>query len=103
LRHFARAVELNDSYLRGYYGLKLMSQKLLPLLSESSGSKRNAEEDDVVPPKPQSVKKLEEIATAKLGEIVRQFGASKQGQSGYYEAEIIAARELLNRDGRVER
>ncbi|KAK7181448.1 hypothetical protein DPSP01_008666 [Paraphaeosphaeria sporulosa] len=103
LRHFARAVELNDSYLRGYYGLKLVSQKLLPLLSESSGSKRNAEEDDIAPPKPQSVQKLEEIATAKLGEIVRQYSASKQGQSGYYEAEIIAARELLDRDGRAER
>ncbi|KAF2441288.1 TPR-like protein [Karstenula rhodostoma CBS 690.94] len=103
LRHFARAVELNDSYLRGYYGLKLVSQKLLPLLSESSGSKRNAEEDDVAPPKPQSVKKLEEIATAKLGEIVRQCSATKQGQSGYSQAEIEAARELLNRDGRTER
>ncbi|KAL5419444.1 hypothetical protein PMIN04_006942 [Paraphaeosphaeria minitans] len=103
LRHFARAVELNDSYLRGYYGLKLVSQKLLPLLSESSGSKRNADEDDVAPPKLQSVKKLEEIATAKLGEIVRKYSASKKSQSGYYEAEIIAARELLDRDGRSER
>ncbi|KAJ4344478.1 Inositol phosphatase SIW14 [Didymosphaeria variabile] len=103
LRHFARSVELNDSYLRGYYGLKLVSQKLLPLLSESSVSKRNADEDDVAPPKPQSVKKLEEIATAKLGEIIRQYSASKAGQSGYDEAEVIAARELLDRDGKVER
>ncbi|KAL1591449.1 Inositol phosphatase SIW14 [Paraconiothyrium brasiliense] len=103
LRHFARSVELNDSYLRGYYGLKLVSQKLLPLLSESSGSKRNAEEDDVVPPRPQSVKKLEEIATAKLGQIVRQYSASTQGRSGYDEAEVIAARELLDRDGKAER
>ncbi|KAJ4301294.1 Inositol phosphatase SIW14 [Kalmusia sp. IMI 367209] len=103
LRHFARSVELNDSYLRGYYGLKLVSQKLIPLLSgSSSNSKRNAEDDDIAPPKLPAVKKLEELATKKLGEIVRQYSASKQGQSGYDEAEVIAARELLDRDGRTE-
>lgn len=96
-------MELNDSYLRGFYGLKFVSQKLLPLLSESPGSKRNADDDDIAPPKLQSVKKLEEIATAKLGEIVRLYSGSKQGQSGYHEAEIIAARELLDRDGKAER
>ena len=90
-------MELNDSYLRGFYGLKLVAHKLIPLLSESSSvSKRD--DDEVAPPKLQSVKKLEELATAKLGEIVRQFSASKPGQTGYDEAEIIAARELLNRD-----
>ncbi|KAK3196966.1 hypothetical protein GRF29_1536g151122 [Pseudopithomyces chartarum] len=36
LRHFARSVELNDSYLRGYYGLKFVAQKMLPLLSETT-------------------------------------------------------------------
>ena len=100
LRHFARSVELNDSYLRGYYGLKLVSKKLIPLLTESSSSsKRNNDEDDISPPRLQSVKKLEELATAKLGEMVRLYSASKPGQSGYDEAEVIAARELLDRDG----
>lgn len=98
LRHFARAVELNDSYLRGYYGLKLISHKLIPLLSESSSVSKRNDDDEIAPPKLQSVKKLEELATAKLGEIVRQFSASKPGQTGYDEAEVIAARELLNRD-----
>ncbi|KAF1949620.1 hypothetical protein CC80DRAFT_497367 [Byssothecium circinans] len=104
LRHFARSIELNDSYLRGYYGLKLISQKLIPLLSESSpGSKRSGEEDDIPPPKLQSVKKLEELATGKLAEIVRQYGSGKKGWTAFDEAEVIAARELLDRDGKVER
>lgn len=104
LRHFARSVELNDSYLRGYYGLKLVSQQLIPLLSEApSSGRRNADEDDIAPPQLSSVKKLEELATKQLGEIVRKYSATRPGQSGYDEAEVIAARELLNRDLTTER
>ena len=104
LRYFARSVELNDSYIRGYYGLKLVSAKLLPLLSESSSvSKRNNDEDDVRPPKVQSVKKLEEIATNKLAEAVRQFSSGNKAWADMDEAEIIAARELLDRDGKIVR
>lgn len=42
-----------------------------------------------------SVQKLDELATKKLGEFIRDFGSKKKGQSGYDEAEIIAAKELL--------
>jgi hypothetical protein len=98
---------LNDSYLRGYYGIKLLTSKLIPLLSDSppTSSKRgnSQEEDDVPLPKLATVKKLEEIATNKLGEIVRNANAGKQGWTGYDKAEVIAARELLDRDGKIER
>jgi hypothetical protein len=104
LRYFARSVELNDSYLRGYYGLKLVSAKLIPLLSESTSvSKRNNDEDDLPPPKLQSVKKLEELATSKLAEAVRQFSSGNKAWADMDEAEVIAARELLDRDGKIER
>ncbi|KAF2684914.1 protein prenylyltransferase [Lentithecium fluviatile CBS 122367] len=105
LRHFARSVELNDSYLRGYYGLKLISSKLIPLLSESTSvSKRNNnDDDDTPPPKLQSVKKLEELATSKLAEAIRQYSSGNKDWAGLDEAEVIAARELLDRDGKVER
>jgi hypothetical protein len=103
LRHFARSVELNDSYLRGFYGLKLVSKNLVPLLSDSPSNSKRSEEDDVPPPKLQTVKKLEELATGKLAEIVRQYGSGKKGWSAFNEAEVIAARELLDRDGKVER
>ncbi|KAF2034770.1 hypothetical protein EK21DRAFT_55974 [Setomelanomma holmii] len=106
LKHFCRVVELNDSYLRGYYGLKLLTTKLIPLLSDApqSSNKRggNAQDDDDVPiPKLATVEKLEELATNKLGEIVRNASARKW--MGYDEAEVIAARELLDRGGRIER
>jgi CRISPR/Cas system CMR subunit Cmr6 (Cas7 group RAMP superfamily) len=63
-------------------------------------SKRNHQNDDEDLPLPKlsTVKKLEELATAKLAEIVRNYGAGKKGWTGYDEAEVIAARELLDRD-----
>ncbi|KAF2993331.1 hypothetical protein E8E13_001957 [Curvularia kusanoi] len=100
LKHFCRAVELDDSYLRGFYGIKVVAKKLLPLLSDApvSAKKRGEQDDEDVPiPSLASVRKLDEIATKKLGEIIRDFGSKKKGQSGYDEAEIIAAKELLNR------
>jgi hypothetical protein len=57
----------------------------------------------VPPPKLQSVKKLEEIATSKLAEAVRQFRSGNKAWSDLDEAEVIAARELLDRDGKIER
>jgi hypothetical protein len=105
LKHFCRSVELNDSYLRGYYGLKLIASKVNSVLSESSSNKRNTQEDDTDIPLPSlaTVKKLEEIATSKLAGIVRHYKSGRKGWTGYDEAEIIAARELLDRDGKSER
>ena len=100
LKHFCRAVELNEGYLRGFYGIKIVASKLLPLLSDApaSSKKRGQDDEEDVPiPTLSSVKKLDEIATNKLGEFIRDFGNKKKGQSGYDEAEIIAAKELLNR------
>ena len=106
LKHFCRAVELNDSYLRGYYGLKLLARVLLPLLSSSSttSSKRSQDPDDDVPvPSLSTVQKLDELATTQLAAMVRDFAARKKGASGYDEAEIAAVRELLGREGAAPR
>lgn len=84
-----------------------MASKLISALSESSTAtnKRSSQQDDDDVPLPQvsTIMKLEEIATSKLAEIVRQFGGKKKGWSGYDEAEVIAARELLDRDAKTER
>lgn len=106
LKHFCRSVELNDSYLRGFYGLKLISSKLTRLLSESSSSttsKRNLaqEDDDVSVPSISTLQKLEELATNKLAEIVRQYKSGNKAWQGFDEADVIAARELLDRDGQT--
>ncbi|KAF2630753.1 hypothetical protein BU25DRAFT_408033 [Macroventuria anomochaeta] len=100
LKHFCRAVELNEGYLRAFYGVKIVASKLLPLLSDTqvSSRKRGEQDDEDVPvPTLASVQKLDEIATKKLGEFIRDFGSRKKGQSGYDEAEIVAAKELLSR------
>lgn len=80
----------------------MLASKLIAALSDStavSSNKRGNQDDDEVPiPKLAKVQKLEEVATAKLGEIVRIAG---QGKSGYDEAEVAAARELLG--GKLER
>jgi len=53
---------------------------------------------DLAPPSLVSVQKLDEISTSKLAEIVRKGSAHEAGWDGYDDAELIAARELLNRD-----
>jgi hypothetical protein len=71
-----------------------------------SNSKRNKdkdtnnqnEDDELPPPKLATVKRLEELATSKLGEILRNYAAGKKGWMGYDGAEITAARQLLDRD-----
>jgi ER membrane protein complex subunit 2 len=53
---------------------------------------------DLAPPSIQSVQKLNEAATAKLAEIVRRSASGEKDWNGYSAAEVIAARELLDRD-----
>ncbi|KIW01745.1 uncharacterized protein PV09_06921 [Verruconis gallopava] len=87
MRRYCRSIELCDDYLRGYYGLKLSTKKLLEVLP-NTGPTTGA-------PSKEKVEKLNELATTKLAEIVR---IAKDKTSGYDEAEVRAARELLDRD-----
>jgi len=78
---------------------------LIPILSSPppTSSKRNQADDsdaDIPPPKIETVKKLDELATKKLAEIVRRYSKGENGWMGYEEAEVIAARELLDREGK---
>ncbi|KAI5272557.1 hypothetical protein E4T47_04142 [Aureobasidium subglaciale] len=102
-RSFCRSVELCDDYLRGYYGLKLTSQRLLEALSQTSSKPPKAQSSDATvgdlpPPSLASVEKLRELSTKKLSEIVRRSMGGERGWDGYEQAELIAAKELLNRD-----
>lgn len=120
MRRFCRSVELCDDYLRGYYGLKLVSMasmmqvrfesdttqttarliEAIPNANNQKPQKASSEAGagDQAPPTLESVKKLNEIATSKLGEIVRRSSSGEKGWDGYKQAELIAARELLDRD-----
>jgi len=87
LRRFCRSIELCDDYLRGYYGLKLTTARLLTGGSQAS---RQVKSDSVLAaPDTKTVEHLNEIATAKLSEIVRVGG------DGYALSEVISAKALL--------
>jgi hypothetical protein len=91
MRRYCRSIELCSDYLRGYYGLKLATKQLLEVLP-NTGPTTGA-------PSKEKVEKLNELATLRLAEIVRRSSSGEKGWDGYDKAEIIAARELLDRDG----
>ncbi|MCJ1427303.1 hypothetical protein MMC29_005206 [Sticta canariensis] len=96
VRRFCRSIELCDGYLRGYYGLKIASDRLLALLSKSpnfsSDSVTSTDQRDLMIPSVQTLNRLNEKATSRLAEISR--GTS---HSIYEESEINAAKELLDK------
>ncbi|CAJ2507861.1 Uu.00g090470.m01.CDS01 [Anthostomella pinea] len=94
LKRFSRSIELCDDYLRGYYGLKLTTTQLL---SEPQKASKQTEPDELAVPSSATVQKLDEAATEKLAEIVRRHTAGERDWQGYEEAEITAARELLEK------
>ncbi|CEJ94521.1 hypothetical protein VHEMI10045 [[Torrubiella] hemipterigena] len=91
VKRFARSVELCDDYLRGYYGLKLATDKLLALPAKSK--KTDGEGFEV--PSPAALQKLNELSVKKLGDIVRHYTAGDQMWMGYNAGEIEAAKKLL--------
>lgn len=94
LRRFCRSIELCDDYLRGYYGLKLTSARLLTILPQAT---RQPKTDSGLPtPDLKTVERLNETATAKLSEIVRRSVGGEDGWGGFDKAELIAAKALLN-------
>lgn len=77
------------------------TSRLLDVLSTTKKSQLVSSDPlrgDLAPPTVDSVKKLNALATAKLAEIVRRSSSGEQGWDGYNAAEIIAVRELLDRD-----
>ncbi|KAL2016616.1 hypothetical protein VTK56DRAFT_3234 [Thermocarpiscus australiensis] len=94
VKRFSRSIELCDDYLRGYYGLKLVTKRLL-----QDGPKAVKEADDELAlPDTRTIERLNELATARLAEIVRHSVAQDRGWRGYDAAEIAAAQELLSED-----
>ena len=69
-----------------------------PTAAVTTAPRQAKVENDPGLPDTKLVEKLNETATAKLAEIVRRYTSGDEGWSGYDEAEIISARELLSRD-----
>ncbi|KUI52760.1 TPR repeat protein oca3 [Cytospora mali] len=93
LKRFCRSIELCDDYLRGYYGLKLVTSKMLN--DPSKTSKQTDSEDFSFPAIP-TIERLSEKATQKLSEIVRRSTAKERGWCGYEESEVMEAQDLLS-------
>lgn len=85
MKHLARSVELCEWYLRGWYGLKLVTGKIL----EQKGSERAGVER-------RKVEGLNEMATKKLTEIITKARRRDNGWEGFDEAEVEAARLLID-------
>ncbi|KAI9772248.1 MAG: hypothetical protein M1840_000997 [Geoglossum simile] len=100
MRCFCRSVELCDDYLRGYYGLKLTSGRLLQLFSREhrNTSVLGISGLDSTVTSSVTVQKLNQQATAILSEIVRKSSLCDKTRYSYDRAEVIAARELLDKD-----
>lgn len=91
LKRFCRSIELCDDYLRGYYGLKKVTDQILA--DDTKIKKPDSEGFSL--PKQSTVEKLNEVATSKLAEIVRRYNASEKPWQGYNADEVAAARQLL--------
>ncbi|KAK6340790.1 hypothetical protein TWF696_009110 [Orbilia brochopaga] len=87
LRWYLRSVELCDGYLRGYYGIKMVTAKLMQ--TKASGQRTIAEE---------KVNKLNSVATVHLNDIVSGHEKGKKEFVGYDSVEVAAAKELLAAD-----
>ena len=78
------------------------SQRLLEILSHTNTKPQKTTSDptvgDLPPPSLASVQRLRELSTKKLSEIVRRSMSGEKNWDGYDQAELIAVRELLDRD-----
>ncbi|KAL8731731.1 MAG: hypothetical protein Q9166_003178 [cf. Caloplaca sp. 2 TL-2023] len=86
VRRFCRSIELCDRYLRGYYGLKLASEKLITVFE--SGTKADSQpsngatKHELPTPSLETLQKLSESATSFLAETARKAGHSVPGAPG---------------------
>lgn len=83
VHRFARSVELCQDYIRGYYGLKLATDKLI----NATASK----DSDALPV--ETVQRLNRLSVTKLTQIIKQ---NMSQTSGPRKAELIAAQALLD-------
>ncbi|KAK2768793.1 hypothetical protein FQN54_000649 [Arachnomyces sp. PD_36] len=98
VRRFCRSIELCDDYLRGYYGLKLATNRLLTAITSTDApSAQQLSKGEVDIQSEETLRKLNKLATTKLAEIVKTMSKSGRGN----ENELIAAQALLDRDEEV--
>ncbi len=68
------------------------------LLVDGAKATKQTDGSEFALPDTSTLERLNELATAKLSEIVRHSAANDRGWRGYSEADVAAARELLAED-----
>ncbi|KAF4585461.1 Tetratricopeptide repeat domain-containing protein [Ophiocordyceps camponoti-floridani] len=94
VKRFCRSIELCDDYLRAYYGLKLVTDRILHGESRPRKQQEETEGFDMVDVA--TLEKLNQAATKKLVEIIHKYRAGEKLWQGYNAGEIAAARHLLD-------
>ncbi|KAL8941587.1 MAG: hypothetical protein Q9211_001770 [Gyalolechia sp. 1 TL-2023] len=94
VRRFCRSVELCDGYIRGYYGLKLSSEKLMALVTKGSQSAISASTGDgnhelPVPPT-EDLQRLSEKATSVLAETGISYYRNPASATDFLRSSTIA-------------
>ncbi|KAI4088980.1 MAG: hypothetical protein L6R37_008119 [Teloschistes peruensis] len=94
VRRFCRSIELCDGFLRGYYGLKLASDRLLNALAANNSKVNTApggnSSSEISTPSAQTLRQLSEKATSFLAESTRRSNVD-----GSDMPEMAAVKELL--------
>ncbi|KOS17518.1 TPR repeat protein oca3 [Escovopsis weberi] len=92
LKRFCRSIELCEDYLRGYYGLKLVTDRILDGMGKT---KKQTESDGFALPDQSTLEKLNVVAITKLTEMVRRYEGKEKLWQGYDAGEMAAAKALL--------
>ncbi|KAE8371219.1 hypothetical protein BDV26DRAFT_303045 [Aspergillus bertholletiae] len=97
IQYFCRSVELCDDYLRGFYGLILATSLQLrrEYTADFTQTPSSTSTEDFLPR--EKVEKLNHLAKKKLEDIVKQRSVDRQVWE-HAQGELIAAKELLNRE-----
>lgn len=101
MRRYCRSVELCDDYLRGYYGVKVTTDRLMEVLEGAKKPQQSTADPvtgDLAPPSLATVKKLNQLATSKLADLMRRGKAGEKDWNGYSQVELAAVRSLLDGD-----
>ncbi|KAI5783530.1 hypothetical protein EDC01DRAFT_632092 [Geopyxis carbonaria] len=88
-RYFCRSVELCEWYIRGWYGLKLVTDSIMAAWLAKPGKSVG----DLIDLK--TAEFLNEKAFSKLGEILRRAKSGDSGWQGFNQGELDAASELI--------
>jgi len=104
IRRHCRSIELCNGYLRGYYGLKISTDRFLETCHQDNKTNGRAMKDSGSATRLalDRVKELNRKATEGLKKIVDHKIVGNNKYSDYGESEIISAKALLDQSSQAD-